>query len=154
MLQIQAALESARRAGQASTGRADRCCAQICKSHPEQSRMQPKEKLHVRIRSLPFHLDVACPESNPGVGGLKCSHLGQLITLSGTVVRTGSVKMLEAKRLYECPKCHHRQAGPGGQGALPCRPTLYRPGALPQGGHSGRECDGGGGGYTSVGTCI
>jgi DNA replicative helicase MCM subunit Mcm2 (Cdc46/Mcm family) len=32
-------------------------------------------------------------------------HVGQLIAVSGTVIRTGTVKMLEYSKEYQCGKC-------------------------------------------------
>jgi DNA-directed RNA polymerase subunit RPC12/RpoP len=35
-------------------------------------------------------------------------HRGILLTLKGTVIRSGGVKMIEGEREYQCRKCSHR----------------------------------------------
>jgi DNA helicase MCM9 len=65
-----------------------------------------KSHLRIRLSSLPFYLDSA----NPGIGGIRIYHTGRLITLAGTVVRTGPIQTMEAVRQYECMKCRHRWA--------------------------------------------
>jgi DNA helicase MCM9 len=65
-----------------------------------------KSHLRIRLSSLPFYLDSA----NPGIGGIRIYHTGRLITLAGTVVKTGPIQTMEAVRHYECTKCRHRWA--------------------------------------------
>ncbi|EFJ34511.1 hypothetical protein SELMODRAFT_1994, partial [Selaginella moellendorffii] len=37
----------------------------------------------------------------------RVKHLGKLVTLKGTIIRSGGVKILEGEREYECTKCKH-----------------------------------------------
>lgn len=46
--------------------------------------------------------------SAAGIAKIGSMHLGRLVTLSGTVVRTGPVKMFKAQRLFMCNKCKHK----------------------------------------------
>jgi DNA helicase MCM9 len=36
------------------------------------------------------------------------AHVDKLLTIRGTIVRAGTVKLLEARRIYECARCKHR----------------------------------------------
>ncbi|CAI5994120.1 unnamed protein product [Closterium sp. NIES-64] len=47
----------------------------------------------------------ACGEASPGIGALRVRHEGQLLTVTGTVVRTGTVQMLEGLRAFTCTTC-------------------------------------------------
>lgn len=90
-----------------------------------------KQHIRVRLTSLPQHLDAARPGVLPNIGSIRCKHAEQLVTVrwvaflcvcsineflikeqqvAGTVVRAGVVQMLEAQRMYECSRCHHRHA--------------------------------------------
>ena len=92
-----------------------------------------KQHIRVRLTSLPQHLDAAGPGVLPNIGSIRCKHAEQLVTVrwvaflcvcsideflikeqqvAGTVVRAGVVQMLEAQRMYECSRCHHRHASP------------------------------------------
>jgi DNA helicase MCM9 len=42
------------------------------------------------------------------ISSIRCDDFGKLVSISGTIIRTGIVKMLEFMRDYECSKCHHR----------------------------------------------
>lgn len=44
----------------------------------------------------------------PSIGRVRVRHRGILLTLKGTVIRSGAVKMIEGERVYECRKCKHR----------------------------------------------
>lgn len=39
---------------------------------------------------------------------MRVKHRGILLTLKGTVIRSGSVKMIEGEKIYECRTCKHR----------------------------------------------
>ncbi|CAD7698233.1 unnamed protein product, partial [Ostreobium quekettii] len=80
----------------------------ILKSHRESEQRQAKDTVHIRVHSLPYALDPSCESLNPGVGHILCHHVGRLLSFTGTVVRTGVVKIFESQRLYECSKCRHR----------------------------------------------
>lgn len=65
------------------------------------------------------------PQVNPSAGGVGASHIDRLVTMGGTVTKTGPVKMLELRRLYECGRCKHRCSSGAGVllglgGARPC----------------------------------
>lgn len=67
-----------------------------------------KENIHARLRGPATFLDTSSREACPQIADISAGHIDKLITITGTVVRTGTVKLLEARRLYECNKCHHR----------------------------------------------
>ncbi|KAI3852285.1 hypothetical protein MKX03_018930 [Papaver bracteatum] len=62
-----------------------------------------KELVHVRV-----NVGAENPEACPSIGKIRVKHRGKLLTLKGTVTRTGSVKMIEGERYYECRKCKIR----------------------------------------------
>lgn len=43
----------------------------------------------------------------PNVSSIRSSDVGSLVSVRGTVIRTGLIKMLESQREYECSKCKH-----------------------------------------------
>jgi DNA replicative helicase MCM subunit Mcm2 (Cdc46/Mcm family) len=47
-------------------------------------------------------------EASPSIGKVRVKHMGTLVTLKGTVIRSGGVKMIEYEREYMCRKCRHR----------------------------------------------
>jgi DNA helicase MCM9 len=53
------------------------------------------------------HLRFIAP-STPSTEFPTSNSLNHLIALSGTIVRTGPIKMLEARRYYQCPRCSHQ----------------------------------------------
>ncbi|KAK9130119.1 hypothetical protein Sjap_010606 [Stephania japonica] len=65
-----------------------------------------KQFVHVRINISGSPLE--CPETFPSIGRVRVKHRGILLTLKGTVIRSGPVKMIEGERVYECRKCKHR----------------------------------------------
>ncbi|XP_023750740.1 probable DNA helicase MCM9 isoform X1 [Lactuca sativa] len=65
-----------------------------------------KEFVHVRIEIRGPMLDN--PELCPSIGRVRVKHRGVLLTLKGTVIRSGSIKMIEGEREYECRKCKKR----------------------------------------------
>ncbi|KAJ2654794.1 DNA helicase mcm9 [Coemansia sp. RSA 1200] len=58
-----------------------------------------RRKVAVRIEHLPNHPAVARTRA-PG-----SADVGRLVSVSGTVVRTGVVKMMETRRRYRCARC-------------------------------------------------
>ncbi|XP_021893048.1 probable DNA helicase MCM9 [Carica papaya] len=62
-----------------------------------------KRFIHVRIscHSLQF------PEASPSIGCVRARHRGILLSLKGTVIRSGAIKMCEGERMYKCRKCKH-----------------------------------------------
>ncbi|KAH7679677.1 DNA helicase protein [Dioscorea alata] len=65
-----------------------------------------KEFVHVRVDVCGSPLEF--PEMFPSIGRVRVKHRGVLLTLKGTVIRSGSVKMIEGEREYECRRCRHR----------------------------------------------
>ncbi|KAK9163907.1 hypothetical protein Syun_004809 [Stephania yunnanensis] len=65
-----------------------------------------KQFVHVRINISGSPLE--CPETFPSIGRVRVKHRGILLTLKGTVIRSGPVKMIEGEREYECRRCKHR----------------------------------------------
>lgn len=66
-----------------------------------------KPQAHVRLHGLPYSLDPKPHALNPTIGRIGSSHIGRLITVAGTVVKTAPVKMFEHQRLMRCNKCKH-----------------------------------------------
>ena len=69
-----------------------------------------KPWVHARLHGLALHQDVLAREVCPPAGGVGAPHIDRLLTLAGTVTKAGPVKALEARRVYECGRCHHRHA--------------------------------------------
>ncbi|KAG8092712.1 hypothetical protein GUJ93_ZPchr0012g19371 [Zizania palustris] len=69
---------------------------------------EPKEKKFVHVRVNTSGSPLECPESSPSIGKVRVKHRGTLLTLKGTVIRSGGVKMIEGGREYECRKCKYR----------------------------------------------
>ncbi|GBG90268.1 hypothetical protein CBR_g50446 [Chara braunii] len=65
-----------------------------------------KENVHARIIMHGSAAD--CLEVFPRISRIRCKDLARLITVKGTVIRTGTIKVLEAEREYECAKCQHK----------------------------------------------
>ncbi|KAJ6761560.1 DNA HELICASE MCM9 [Salix koriyanagi] len=64
-----------------------------------------KKFIHVRINVCGSPLE--CPETFPSIGRVRVKHRGILLTLKGTVIRSGAIKMYEGERMYQCRKCKH-----------------------------------------------
>ncbi|KAM0918113.1 hypothetical protein ACQ4PT_008770 [Festuca glaucescens] len=64
-----------------------------------------KKLLHVRVNTSGSPL--LFPEFSPSIGKVRVKHRGILLTLKGTVIRSGGVKMIEGERWYQCRKCNH-----------------------------------------------
>ena len=47
-------------------------------------------------------------ETFPSIGRVRVKHRGILLTLKGTVIRSGAIKMIEGEKIYECRNCKHR----------------------------------------------
>ncbi|XP_052193198.1 probable DNA helicase MCM9 isoform X2 [Diospyros lotus] len=65
-----------------------------------------KEFVHVRIDVSGSPLE--SPETFPSIGRIRVKHRGILLTLKGTVIRSGAVKMIEGEREFICRKCKIR----------------------------------------------
>ncbi|XP_050363646.1 probable DNA helicase MCM9 [Argentina anserina] len=64
-----------------------------------------KEFIHVRVDVSGSPLE--CPETFPSIGRVRVKQRGILLTLKGTVIRSGGSKMYEGERKYMCQKCKH-----------------------------------------------
>ncbi|XP_075073551.1 putative DNA helicase MCM9 isoform X1 [Nicotiana tabacum] len=65
-----------------------------------------KDNIHVRINISGSPLE--CPETFPSIGRVRVKHRGMLLTIKGTIIRSGAMKMIEGERIYECRRCKHR----------------------------------------------
>jgi len=65
-------------------------------------------KKPVRVRIDVSGSPLEFPEASPSIGKVRANHMRKLITLKGTVIRSGGVKMIEYERDYMCRKCQHR----------------------------------------------
>ncbi|GMY39101.1 probable DNA helicase MCM9 isoform X3, partial [Fagus crenata] len=65
-----------------------------------------KKFIHVRVNVSGSPLE--CPETFPRIGTVRVKHRGILLTLKGTVIRSGAIKMYEGERWYTCQKCKHK----------------------------------------------
>ncbi len=88
---------------------------QLLSQQPEHSGLSSKPHVHVRLVGAALLHDGSAAELCPRIADLSAAHVDQLVTFTGTVVKTGLVKALEARRLYECTKCKHRCGGPAPQ---------------------------------------
>ncbi|OWF35387.1 DNA helicase MCM9-like isoform X2 [Mizuhopecten yessoensis] len=71
----------------------------VIEDHPDKNQMSLKRNIHGRVMSLPV-----CPElirtNLP-----RTSDVGSFLSISGTVIRTTVMKMLEFEKEYICTKC-------------------------------------------------
>eukprot|EP00775_Hariotina_reticulata_P011290 gene11290-11440_t len=81
---------------------------QIMQAHPQHTAMAVKPNAHVRLQNLPFSLDSDPHMLNPAISSIGSGHLGRLVTIRGTVVKAGPVKMFEAQKLFMCNKCKYK----------------------------------------------
>ncbi|KAI4976178.1 hypothetical protein ZWY2020_049785 [Hordeum vulgare] len=82
---------------------------------PDESRPAAVQKKFVHVRVNVCGSPLEFPESSPSIGKVRVKHRRILLTLKGTVIRSGGVKMIEGERMYQCRKCNHR---------FPCHPEL------------------------------
>ena len=84
-------------------------------------RPMPWPNAHVRLVAIPPTLGAVCKSS---IGDIRADDTRHMVQFMGTVVRTGSVRMLEKSKKYECQKsnCRHQffvHADPEQGNALP-----------------------------------
>lgn len=61
------------------------------------------------INDLSWIFCIVCvAETRPDIGRVRVRDVGRLLTLKGTVIRSGAVKVLEGEQDYECTKCKFR----------------------------------------------
>ena len=80
----------------------------VLQKHALQAPAMVKELVHLRLESLPFHIDPMAAAWYPAIGAIRSCHIDKLLTLSGTVVRTGAVTMMESHKIFACSRCHTR----------------------------------------------
>ncbi|XP_038655608.1 DNA helicase MCM9 [Scyliorhinus canicula] len=78
-----------------------RAAMTILQSYPEPHHLVMKQNLHVRISGLPL-----CPELTRDRIP-KTRDVSHFLSIVGTVIRTGMVKVLEFDHEYMCNKCRH-----------------------------------------------
>ncbi|XP_070543644.1 uncharacterized protein [Ptychodera flava] len=71
------------------------------KDHPDQNEMMLKSNLHARLTNLPV-----CPELIRDTLP-RTSDIGKFLSITGTVIRTSTVKLLEFEKEFICNKCKH-----------------------------------------------
>ena len=81
---------------------------QIVQQEHSQAVLAVKDLVHVRVWGVPFYLDPQSSSLYPSIGSIRSCHVDKLITVTGTVVRTGSVTMIESHKLYQCARCYAR----------------------------------------------
>ncbi|KAG7674017.1 putative DNA helicase MCM9 [Nannochloris sp. 'desiccata'] len=83
--------------------------ALLQKAIPNRHLLTVKENVHARLTGISLFLDKAASlQVSPAIGDVSAAHIDKLLTIRGTIVRAGTVKLLEARRLYECARCKHR----------------------------------------------
>lgn len=75
-------------------------------AHKQKRSMTVKENTHIRLNVHGSAFE--CPETKPNIGRVRVKDVGRLLTLKGTVIRSGAVKILEGEQEYECGKCKFR----------------------------------------------
>eukprot|EP00281_Chroomonas_sp_CCMP1168_P034821 CAMPEP_0206243994 /NCGR_PEP_ID=MMETSP0047_2-20121206/17908_1 /ASSEMBLY_ACC=CAM_ASM_000192 /TAXON_ID=195065 /ORGANISM="Chroomonas mesostigmatica_cf, Strain CCMP1168" /LENGTH=655 /DNA_ID=CAMNT_0053669159 /DNA_START=13 /DNA_END=1977 /DNA_ORIENTATION=+ len=75
----------------------------IKETHEHRLMMDIKDFVHARLTNPPGCGSVR----KANVSSLRSNDVGRLISVAGTVIRAGLIKMLEAERTYECAKCKH-----------------------------------------------
>ena len=70
-------------------------------AHPDRDLMLLKENVHARIFDLP-----SCGLEMHRVTVPRSFDVGTFVALTGTIIRTTAVKLLEYERQYACRKCH------------------------------------------------
>eukprot|EP00878_Enallax_costatus_P023223 GHUV01024690.1.p1 GENE.GHUV01024690.1~~GHUV01024690.1.p1 ORF type:complete len:488 (+),score=128.46 GHUV01024690.1:127-1590(+) len=80
----------------------------VLQKHPQKLSMAVKPNAHIRLHSIPYSMDPEQHLLNPNICNIGSGHLGKLITIRGTVVKAGPVKMFEAQKVFFCNKCKHK----------------------------------------------
>ena len=77
---------------------------------PNRHLLAVKENVNARLTGISLFLDKtsSSQQVSPAIGDISAAHIDKLLTIRGTIVRAGTVKLLEARRLYECTRCKHR----------------------------------------------
>lgn len=110
---------------------------QIRPTHELVNQLVLKPHCHLRLELL------QCPElQKPNISAIRSSDIGNFVSISGTVIRTGMKKMQEYQREYQCGRCGHRfmlqsdleqnsiidlpkQCPSGGSGRKACKSSIF-----------------------------
>ncbi|XP_064983701.1 probable DNA helicase MCM9 [Musa acuminata AAA Group] len=87
---------------------AARRCQDVILENPDDLGHTASKKYHVHVRINVGGSPLESPETFPNIGRIRVKHRGILLTLKGTVIRSGAIKMIEWEQLYECRRCKHR----------------------------------------------
>uniref|UniRef100_A0A804KZZ8 Probable DNA helicase MCM9 n=1 Tax=Musa acuminata subsp. malaccensis TaxID=214687 RepID=A0A804KZZ8_MUSAM len=87
---------------------AARRCQDVILENPDDLGHTASKKYHVHVRINVGGSPLESPETFPSIGRIRVKHRGILLTLKGTVIRSGAIKMIEWEQLYECRRCKHR----------------------------------------------
>ena len=94
-----------------------------------------KTSTHLRLHHLP-----ACRElCKATVTSIRAADINGLLSVSGTVIRTGKVKLMHSSREYVCVKCKHRFAC---EVDIEQRHSMQLPELCPSDGLSAKPCTG------------
>lgn len=63
-----------------------------------------KKTVRARVTNLPKCTEI----TKKSVSALRSSDINRLVSVSGTVIRTGAIKMLEYEREFVCTRCKHK----------------------------------------------
>ncbi|KAJ3070646.1 DNA helicase mcm9 [Podochytrium sp. JEL0797] len=74
----------------------------LAQNQPGAENLTVKRMVHVRCKRLPQVPDLQFQRIP------RSEHVGKLINLVGTVIRTGMVKMMESRKIYQCGSCNGR----------------------------------------------
>jgi DNA helicase MCM9 len=97
--------------------------------------MTIKTLCHARMHQLPRCAQLC----KPTVSSIRADDINRLISVSGTIIRTGAIKMLQSRREYTCAKCKHRFFC---MADVEQRYVMNLPAECPSGGLSAKPCTG------------
>lgn len=80
----------------------------LLEQQPDKAVLSVKYAVHARLCGLALHHDSLAREASPAPSDVGAAHTDRLLTLVGTVTKTGPVKALEERRQYECTRCRHK----------------------------------------------
>ena len=76
----------------------------LLEAHAERNMMTLKPSCHARLHRMPRSSELR----KHTISSIRAADINKLIEVPGTVIRTGTVKMLQTERSYECTQCRHR----------------------------------------------
>lgn len=63
-------------------------------------------KMHVTVRL--YNLPAMTSLTKPSIGHLRSHETEPLLQITGTITRTGNIRLLKVSKDYQCAKCHYR----------------------------------------------